>query len=585
MPFDGIAAHAAAREFRESLTGCKISRVYQPAREEIVIYFAGREKDPLLLSASAESPRAQFTGLSYDNPEYPPSFCMLLRKYLIGGIVRDVRQHNFDRVILFDIEALSSSGIMVPLMLSVEIMGRYSNIILVDKRNMKIVDAVKHVSGLKSSVRKVMPNFDYSYPPNEKLDPFDCDVSQALGMLSLSGEKDVKTALCDTFSGVSRQFAESFLCIHPEYGKKISGITGEELRNLPGIFAAEMKKACDSAENYIYIEPDGRFRDFSHGGYAVYEDYRKKSFPHLSGMLDEYYRSKAQNDTVRDRYSSLIRSLSSLYDREKRKLEVREKERSEAEDSGRYNMYGNLILSNLYRIKKGMDSITVQNFYDEAGGDIEIPLSVRLNPTENANAYFKRYDKAKKALAHLDELIAKSRRDTEFLGEQLYFLTKAENYAEASEVERALSKEGWIRPSRNSKTSRPEKLKAMRFVSSDGYTILAGKNSRQNEELTFKTAMPGDIWLHVKDYPAAHVILRTNNGSYSEEALYEAAQAAVYCSAAADSRKVAVDYTPVENVRKIPQSTSGHVTYTKQKTLYIDPDMNLISAIKEGSDG
>ncbi|MBR4395397.1 MAG: NFACT family protein [Eubacteriaceae bacterium] len=584
MPFDGIAAHAAAREFRESLTGCKISRVYQPAREEIVIYFAGR-KDPLLLSASAESPRAQFTGLSFDNPEYPPSFCMLLRKYLIGGIVRDVRQYNFDRVILFDIEALSSSGIMVPLMLSVEIMGRYSNIILVDKRDMRMIDAVKHVSGLKSSVRKVMPNFDYSYPPNEKLDPGDYDISQALGMLSLSGEKEVKTALSDTFSGVSRQFAESFLRIHPEYGKKISAITGEELRNLPGIFAAEMKKACDSAQNCIYIEPDGKYRDFSHSSYAVYEGYRIKSFSRISEMLDEYYRSKAQNDTVRERYSSLIRSLSTLYDKEKRKLDVREKERAEAEDSGRYNMYGNLILSNLYKIKKGMESITVANFYDEAGGDIEIPLSVRLNPTENANAYFRKYDRAKKALAHLDELIAKSRRDTEFLGEQLYFLTKAENYAEAAEVERALFKEGWIKPPKNSKTVKPAKVKAVRFVSPDGFTILAGKNSRQNEELTFKTAVAGDIWLHVKDYPAAHVILKTNNGSYSEEALYAAAQAAVYCSAAADSRKVAVDYTPVENVRKIPQSTPGHVTYTKQKTLYIDPDMNLIGAIKEENDG
>ncbi|NLW70291.1 MAG: hypothetical protein GX061_04340, partial [Eubacteriaceae bacterium] len=351
MPFDGIATHAAGREIKERIKGNKISRVYQPTAEEVVIYFAGGERRPLLLCANANAPRIQFTKVSYDNPEYPPSFCMILRKYLLGGIVKDVYQLDFDRVIVLEIESLNEAGNLLKLMLTCEVMGKHSNVVLSDMQSGKIIDAVKHISGLKSSVRKIMPNFDYTFPPNEKLNPFDFDHSQALGLMTLSAQKSAEAAIAETFSGISKQFVRSFMFDYPEYNKTVGQMSPEDFGKMLPDFLGYLTKATLSDKSYIYKDSSGKYKDFSHSLYSFYGDYNKVEFDSFSDATDEYYMINAAVDSVKEKYSELIRNLSTLYDKEKRKLAVREKEREQAEDGELYNIYGNLILSNIYKIE------------------------------------------------------------------------------------------------------------------------------------------------------------------------------------------------------------------------------------------
>lgn len=582
MPFDGLTLFSVLDECREKLIGHKIQRVYQPTKDDIILYFSDYEKTALLLSSSASYQRICITNTKYDNPENPPSFCMVLRKYLVGGIIKEITQRKFDRIAIFHIESLDEAGNLIALELIVELMGKHSNIILIEKNTQRILDSIKHISGLKSSVRKVMPNFDYTYPPCNKLNPLNYDIQTASGMLSFEIEKTVSVGLCNTFNGISKLLAQSFA--YDIYGedKQLSELSFDDFNTLAETFGKYINKKISALDCLVYYKDDGAVKDYSAVPYSALGKYVNEHCESISKAVDSFYEDSTLTNAVKQKYEIVIKNIETVHSREVKKLKLREEELAEAQDGEIYNIYGNLLLSNLHLIKKGDDKVDVINFYSESGETVTINLKKEYTPSQNAQSYFKKYNKAKNAIIHLEELIAQNIANVKFLEEQLFYISNAENFSEADEILGEVEKAGFIK--RNKKKTgikRQEKTEFFKYETEDGYEILAGKNSVQNNLLTFKIASKDDIWLHAKDIPASHVILKTNKGNYSEVALSDAAQIAVYHSKLKDSTKVAVDYTFVKNVKKINASEYGNVTFTDNKTVYITVDQRRIKELEK----
>ena len=579
MPFDGLALCGVINEIKTKIIGSRVQKIYQPSGDEIVLYFSDHEKSSLILSSAASGARVHFTQTKYENPEYPPDFCMILRKYLLGGILKNIYQVSFDRIAIFEFESLDDAGNLKKTKLIVELMGKHSNIILTDAKTDKVLDSIKHISGLKSSVRKVMPNFDYSFPPNDKLNPLDFDMATASGLFSFLSQKEPQDVLTGIFCGVSKPLAMSFVkdlgCNSLQF---MSADDAEVFLTRFGKYVAE-KASLDDA--YIYFKPNGDYKDFSLSLYSALSEFKYEKVNSLSEAVDEFYRQRSLTDAVKHKYVDVIKKLELLCERENKKLAVRTEELAKAQDHEIYNIYGNLLLSNLHTIKKGDASATLQNFYSESMEEVTVKLKKEYTPSQNAQMYFKKYNKAKSAVEHLKQLIAENEEKASFLAEQLYFISEAENAEEAEHVINELAKAGYVKKKHNKSAQKLQNADFFRYVSEDGYEILAGKNSFQNNKLTFKTADKDDIWLHAKDIPASHVILRTNKGSFSEKALDNAAQIAVYHSKLKNASKVPVDYTYVKNVKKISSSSYGNVTFTDNKTVYMTADLRLIKSLSE----
>lgn len=580
MPFDGLMLGLVTAQLKECLINARIQRIYQPSKDDIIFYFSDSRLRPLLISANGNCARAHLTDSRYDNPETPPVFCMVLRKYLVGGIIKDIVQKDFDRILEVRVEALDEAGNLRKLSLIAEMMGKHSNITLVGP-DMKILDAVKHISGLKNSYRRIMPGFDYIYPPNEKVNVFGGDFSTALGLLSFSGDRSPEKALVSAFSGISNQAAASFLLDEGIDAVRFSEIPRESVSLLPEKLLHFIERQLAAKTACTWYDEDGRAKDFTCGVYSALKGLRCEESDDPSAVVDRFYRDRSLVTSVRQQYDETIKKIAQIAERERKKLSLRLNELENASDCEIYNTCGNLLLSNMHLLKKGMESVTVQNFYDENWADMEIKLRPELTPSENAQYYFKRYNRAKSAEKHLEELIEESRRDTAFLDEQLYFLENCENFSEAEEILALVEKNGFIKmKKKKTGIKRPVKTEYLKYTSSDGYRILAGKNTIQNGELTFREAGKNDLWLHVKDVPASHVILFTNNGEYSDTALEEAAMIAVIHSDMKDSTRVSVDYTYAGNVKKIPGSSYANVTFTDNRTLIITPDYRRIEELK-----
>ena len=579
MPFDGLALCGVINEIKKKLIGSRVQRVYQPSCDEAVLYFSDHNKSSLMLSAAAAGARVHFTQTRYDNPEYPPDFCMILRKYLLGGILKNIYQVSFDRIVIFEFEALDDAGNLKKTKLVAEFMGKHSNIILTDAQTGKILDSIKHISGLKSSIRKVMPNFDYTFPPNEKLNPLDFDMATALGLFSFLSGKEPQDVLTEIFCGVSKPLALSFV---KDFGyKSLHLMSADEAELFLTRFGKYIEEKASSSDAYMYFKSNGDYKDFSLSLYSALSEFKSERINSLSEAVDEFYRQRSLTDAVKHRYADVIKKLELLCERESKKLAVRKEELEKAQDHEIYNIYGNLLLSNLHTIKKGDASATLQNFYSETLEEVTVKLKREYTPSQNAQMYFKKYNKAKSAVEHLKQLIAENEEKASFLAEQLYFISEAENTEEAEHVITELAKTGYVKKKHNKSAQKLQNSDFFRYVSEDGYEILVGKNSFQNNKLTFRIADKNDIWLHAKDIPASHVILRTNKGSFSETALDNAAQIAVYHSKLKNASKVPVDYTYVKNVKKISSSSYGNVTFTDNKTVYMTAELRLIKSLSE----
>lgn len=575
MALDGIFLRHIKNEIEQTALGSRVNQIYQPNRDELVVIlrtFSGGKK--LLLSSRANSPRVNFCEKTPENPAQPPMFCMLLRKRLGGGKLVGVRQLGCDRVLFLDFDCVNELGDVEGLSIACEIMGMYSNLIVFNRDTGIIIDAIKRVDLTVSSRRFVLPNIPYELPDSQNklniLEHSPDEIAEAARMLP--AEAPLSKALMQVIQGVSPIVAREL-----EYraGEGMTNrVRGEGYKKLLDAleWLKERAQSCDGQPCIVYRE-DGRPMDFSFFNVEQYGAYAEvKPMAGFSETVDAFYEERDSRERMRVKTHSLQKLLTNLTDRTARKINKQRLELAQCGNREQLRVCGDLLHANLYRIERGASSVTVENFYDENGGEMTIRMNPAISPAANAQKYYKDYQKAKTAETVLAEQIKKGGEELDYLESVSDALSRAESERELSQIREELTEQGYLRRPKG-KVQRQAQLPPREYRSSDGFRILVGRNNRQNDKLTLKTAAKTDIWLHTKDIHGSHVIICAEGKPVSETALLEAASLAAYHSKARESTNVPVDYTFVKNVSKPSGAKPGMVIYVKNKTLYVDPGL------------
>ncbi len=576
MALDGGFLRHLKQELEGKLLGARVDKIHQPNREELVVAFRTRESAyKVLFSARANSARVHFTAIPLENPKQPPMLCMLLRKKLQGAKLVAIRQPELERLLHFDFDAINELGDHVTLTLTMEIMGRYSNIILSDE-NGKIVDALKRVDAEMSSQRLVLPGLTYHLPPPQnKLCPLTSTQQQVVEALrSLPRDMELSKGLLAVLQGVS-----PIVCREIQHrvgrGRELTVKTmDEEQWFRTGFFFQQLKETLTevSGSPYMAVNLQKKPMDFSfleirqYGTSAIVK--QGESF---SALLDEFYRERDQQERMRVREQDLLRLLSTHSERLSRKINAQRGELEQCAERDTLRIAGDLISANMYAIAKGAVSVDLPNFYEETQPLVHIKLDPALTPSQNAQKYYKEYRKAKTAEEKLTEQIDLAGKELEYLESVLDALARAETERDLSEIRGELMEQGYLRVPRSKREKLASVSAPMRFTTSDGFTVLVGRNNRQNDRLTLKTANNNDIWFHTKNIPGSHTVLVTEGKEPTETAMVEAAQLAAQHSRAKDSAQVPVDYTQIRYVSKPQGAKPGMVIYVNYKTIYVTP--------------
>ncbi|WP_026566407.1 Rqc2 family fibronectin-binding protein [Bacillus sp. UNC41MFS5] len=569
MSFDGLFTKAMVDELVRSLKGGRINKVHQPYKNEMILTIrANGVNQKLLLSAHPSYARVQFTEEAYDNPSEPPMFCMLLRKHIEGYILEDIYQKETDRMIVLEIKGRNEIGDISYKQLIIEIMGRHSNIVLVDKSRNIILDSIKHVSFAVNSHRAIMPGQPYVFPPEQhKQNPFHCGQDDLLRKIDYNAGK------------IDRQLVEQFAGISPLFAKEVIFQSGLANRaTVPGTFLSMVKKV-ESGDIFPSIISAGGKDAF----YLFPLEHLKgeiKTYPTLSEMLDRFYFGKAERDRVKQQGNDIERFIHNEKEKNEKKIDKLKVTLKEAERAEQFQRYGELLTANLYAANKGMREIEVLDYYDESGGTIIIPLDPRKTPSENAQKYFSKYQKAKNAVEIVIVQIEKAQVEVTYF-DNLLQQVQAASPKDIQEIREELVEGGYIRERQKKKLKKAQNAKPVldHFLSSDGTDIIVGKNNKQNDYLTNKLAARDEIWLHTKDIPGSHVVIRSKEPS--NETIREAAVIASYFSKARNSSSVPVDFTKVRFVKKPSGAKPGFVIYDNQQTVYVTPDEELVLKLKK----
>ena len=572
MALDGIFLRHIKNEIEKEALGARVSQIYQPNREELVFglrTFGGNKK--LLLSARANSPRVNFCSSTPENPAQPPMFCMLLRKRIGGGKLVSLRQNGCDRVLMLDFECVNELGDTVMITVVCEIMGMYSNIIIVDSNGI-IIDSLKRVDLTMSSKRLVLPNIKYELPDSQhKCNLLDCSAADAANAVkNLDTEMPLNKALLKSIEGVS-----PIVCRELEHRimegatNRIEGVLFEKLI----CEIDRLKNICTdcSGKPYIVYREDGKPMDFCFTDIEQYGNFaRVEKAESFSALLDSFYEARDSRDRMRVKSQSLTKLLNNTLERLARKIAKQKSELERCADREHLRICGDLLQANIYRIERGAEYVDVENFYDENNAILRIRLNPALSPSANAQKYYKDYRKAKNAEIMLTEQLEKGKQELDYIDSVLDTVDRAENEKELAQIREELTEQGYLKVQKGRKAKQTS-LPPLEFESSDGFKILVGRNNRQNDRLTLKTASKNDIWLHTKDIHGSHTIIVSNGQQVSDTAIYEAACIAAYHSKARSSSQVPVDYTLVRYVSKPNGAKPGMVIYVNNKTLYVTP--------------
>ena len=573
MPLDALCLTAVAGEVRAAVQGGKIDKIYQPTRDEVVLYIRGPAGNVrLLLSANPGHPRAHLTERNRENPEQPPMFCMLLRKHLQGARILELNQPPLERILDFRLETLDELGDRVERRLVLEAMGRSANLLLLDGEG-RIVDCTRRVDGdLARGQRQLLPGLFYRQPPAvDKLNPFTLSPEELRLVLANPLGKAWDKLLLDSFTGLS-----------PLVARELAFRAGGDSEKL----AAELEKLGKAVEEnhftaYLLVR-EGKPVDFTFLPVLQYgpetESIPRESF---SALLDDFFSDRESAERVRQRGQDLVKSVTSARDRTARKLGNQARELEATKNRERLRELGDILTSNLHLMEKGMSTFRTMDFYDPEGGEVDIPLDPLLTPQQNAAKYYKEYNKAKTAEEMLTIQIEKGEKELEYLNSVLENIALAEGEKDLQEIRQELTETGYLRrPKTAAKRAKRVSGKPMEFRSSAGLRISVGKNNSQNDLLTTKLAYKSDIWLHTQKIHGSHVILWLEGGEADARSLTEAAQLAAYFSQARDGSKVPVDYTPVKYVKKPAGARPGMVVYTTYQTAVVEPDAELAKKLR-----
>lgn len=580
MALDGLFLTKIKDELLAKAVGLRVDRVNQPARDEIILNLRGKGCSyKLLLCVRADSPRVHFTSHNIDNPPVPPMFCMLLRKHLTSALIKNVRQHENDRILFIDFDGTNEIGDRVELTLCTEIMGKYSNLILISGE--KIIDAIKRVDSLTSSVRQILPGLNYSLAPQQdKLSLDSTNIDEILNKVLSYKDKFLSSAIMNTVQGVSPIVSREIASRVTGDDMCVSALSVEQIDSLKGILQEIKDNLHISKRAYMLQEESGKPKDMSHINITQYGDMLKvKEYDSCSELLDDFYYERDRISRINHRAHELIKLLNNLIERTVRKLALQREELKQCEDKDKLKLYGELILANLYRLEKGVSFYEVENYYDNCN-IIKIPCNPALSPTENQKKYYKEYRKAQTAEKMLAELIVGAEQEIVYLESVLDELSRADTDSEISAIRLELQNGGYIKNTKGKKQKPPKELPPIEFKSSDGFKILVGRNNVQNEKLSLKTAAKNDMWLHTQKIPGSHVVIFGEGREISDEAIEQAAIIAAYHSKAKDSSLVPVDYTRAKELKKPSGGKTGMVIYHEYWSIIVKPDKELVDKLK-----
>lgn len=568
MAFDGVVTRAVVRELHK-LVGGRISKIHQPHHSDIVMQIRTQgETVKLLLSANPTYPRIHITTEEFTNPLEAPMFCMLLRKHCEGGMIESVQQVGMERIIHIDVRTRDELGDTAVRRIIMEIMGKHSNIILLDPATGIIIDSAMHVTLAISQYRQVTPGRAYISPPSQdKKDPLDATEPEFISSLDWNGGR------------LDKQIVEAYTGISPLLAKEIVHRAGLGSRETLWAAFSQVMEAI-KLDSYAPTVTETKEKAYFHVVELTHiHAASTTSFPSVQACLQAYYEGKALRDTVKQRAHDLIRFVTGERNKNEKKIEKLEQTLKDAHDADLFRLYGELITANMHQMKRGDKELVTINWYDEAGGSMTIPLDPLKTPSENLQSYYKRYNKAKNSLQIVGEQIEQAKTEILYLDGLLVQLAHA-SLKEAEEIREELVEQGYVRDRkkrgpRKKKETKPE-LEV--YYSTDGTEILVGKNNKQNEYLTNKLASSQDTWLHTKDIPGSHVVIRARE--FSDATLLEAATLAAYFSRAKQGSQIPVDYTLIKHVKKPSGAKPGFVIYDQQRTLYVTPDDTLIRQLK-----
>ena len=548
MSFDGLFLHHMTEELRRELLGGRIQKINQPFEQELVLQVrSNRQSHKLLLSAHSVFGRVQLTDTTFENPAVPNTFIMVMRKYLHGAVIEAIQQVENDRILEISVSNKNEIGDSVAVTLVIEIMGKHSNIILLDKASGKIIEAIKHVGFSQNSYRTILPGSTYVAPPQTgSLNPFTVGDEKLFEILHTEDIEPKR--LQQIFQGLGRDTATELSC----------RLTVDKLKTFRAFFASP-------------TQPSLTEKSFS----ALLFSDSKTQMSSLSELLDTFYKDKAERDRVNQQASELIRRVENELEKNRKKLVKQEEELLATENAEEFRQKGELLTTFLHQVPNDQDQVELDNYY--TGEKIIISLDKALTPNQNAQRYFKRYQKLKEAVKHLTSLIEETRATILYLESVETALAQA-SLTEIAEIREELIQTGFIRRRQREKIQKRQKPE--KYLATDGQTIiLVGRNNLQNDELTFKMAKKDELWFHAKDIPGSHVVI-TGNLQPSDEVKTDAAELAAYFSKARLSNLVQVDMIETRKLNKPTGGKPGFVTYTGQKTLRVTPDEEKIKSMK-----
>lgn len=568
MSFDAIVTRALSDEFNNNYIGARVDKIYQTEKDEIMINMRSKDGSfKVLVSASSNNPRFYVSKISKENPSEAPLFSMILRKNLSGSKLVKVEQFGFDRAAQFVFSGYNEFHEEALYYLVVEIMGKYSNIVLCNE-NHKVIDAIKRVSTVMSSKREIEPGLIYERPPVfDRVSPISVDEEDLKNMMTNKSDLELRDFLMRSFLGLSTEIANKILFdVAIDDKNLLKNLDENDENKFISSFIKtfeEVKEKNYSFNIYKLSERKSAYNAINLNQYASLE---KENFSSISELLDKYYYEKDQKDRIAQRSQNMRHTISANLKRAKNKLQKQKEEMLESANRETYKVYADLISSNIHKISKGLKEIKLENFYDNMN-EISVPLDQKLSAVQNAQKYYKRYQKMKQREIVLEKQIENTEDEINYLELVSDAIDRTDDVKNLDEIYFELIKNNYIKKDKKIK-NKPKKIAIHSVDYDDTSKVYYGKNNLQNEYITFKVADKNDVWMHVKGFPGSHVVIKCD-GYPSDELLVFAAEIAAKNSKAKDSNKVDVDFTTRKNVKKHPSGKTGLVNYVNFKTITV----------------
>ena len=573
MAFDAFFLTAVLDELRREATGARVEKIHQPSRDTVILHLrceTGRQK--LLIAANPANPRLHLTQANPENPPEPPMFCMLLRKHLSGARLTAISQPPMERMAEFTFACTDEMGFPVEKKLIAELMGRTCNLYLVGPEG-RILDCLRRVGLDETSKRPALPGLNYQYPdPVEKQNPSTLEKEDYVNLLAAPGADLLAQRLMDTLGGLSPLVCrEAALFAAGDTDARVEALQiGDTADKLYLFFREHLNHSAP----YYYAAPDGTPRQFAFCPIRQYGEFSQgESFAQL---LDSFYTLRDRRDAMKQKSQSVRKTVSNLCSRLRRKMEVQKKELTATYDRERLRQLGDILTANLHRITKGQTAVEAEDFYDEEMKTVSIPLSPLLSPQQNAAKYYKDYTRMKNAERELTRQLELGQEELTYLLSVLEELNRADTDQALEEIRQELQQGGYLRQDPARRRVKQGKLSPMRFESTDGYPIYVGRNNRQNEELTFRLARKDDLWLHAQKVHGSHVIISCGGTTPPDDTVTQAAQLAAYYAESVGGQNIAVDVTPVKQVKKTPGGKPGMVIYHTYRTVIVNPYKDIV---------